>query len=88
MTRDEYVKCLFHMWHEIIKYHGDSDVAVPILGSGIVRFKDGDLSQQELLDIMLATYKMTVCKLKKPHKLIICCKKNEDFSLKKVGDYI
>lgn len=87
MTRDEYIQCLFHLWDEIDKYHGEKDVAIPILGSNITRFKNDSLSQQELLDIMIGTYKMTTNKPRKPYKLIICCKVADDFSLNKIGSF-
>ena len=88
ITRKEYIDCLNILWEEIDKYHGDRSVAIPILGSGITRFGELRLSQQELLDIMLATYKMSRSQLKKPNKLIICCKKRDDFSLNKIGTII
>jgi hypothetical protein len=57
---------------------------VPILGAGTTVF-DGNsgasIPQQDLLDIMIWSYKLSSHKIKSPHKLRIICKKNEDFSL-------
>ena len=83
----EYVDCLFYLWKEIDKYYGQKDVCVPILGSGITRFEDGSdriLSQQELLDIMIHSYKLYAHKIKRPNKLKIICKKKDDFSLNRI----
>lgn len=88
ITRKEYIDCLNNLWDEIDMFHSDKNVAIPILGSNITSFGELYLSQQELLDIMIATYKMSKSKLKKPCKLIICCKKADDFSLNKIGTII
>lgn len=83
----EYVDCLFYMWKEIDKYYGQKDVCVPVLGSGITRFEDGSdriLSQQELLDIMIHSYKLYSHKIKRPNKLMIICKRKDDFSLNSI----
>lgn len=81
ITRDEYVECLMFMWREINKYYAQCDVCIPILGSGITRLGDVSLSQQELLDIIICSYKLTAYKIKCPNKLHIVCVKKEDFSL-------
>jgi len=81
MTYHQYVDCLNKLWQQIDLYHGTDDVYVPILGSKIVRFVDKDLNQQELLDIMIASYRLSQKKLKKPFTLHIVCKKREGFSL-------
>ena len=61
-------------------YHGTSDVYMPILGSRITDI-DRNLTQQELLDIMIASYILSPKRLKKPCTLHIICKKREGFSL-------
>ncbi len=88
LTRTELIDCLRMLWLEIDKYYGQQDVCIPILGSGITRMDDTALMQQELLDIIIASYKLSASKIKKPNKLIIVCKRSEDFSLKKIGEYI
>ena len=76
------------LWSEIDKHYGQQDVCIPILGSGITRMDDTTLMQQELLDIIIASYKLSASKIKKPNKLIIVCKRSDDFSLYKIGEYI
>lgn len=87
LSRDEYLSCLNVLWKEIDKYYGQEDVCIPILGAGITRFGNGSgasIPQQELLDMIIWSYKLNPCKIKKPNKLIIVCKRRDDFSLSKV----
>lgn len=80
MTYVEYLECLDRLWEQIDLYHGTDDVYLPILGSRITRF-DKDLTQQELLDIMVASYRLSPKKMKKPNVLHIVCVKQDGFSL-------
>lgn len=75
-----YLECLDRLWGQIDCYHGTDDVYIPILGSRITRF-DKDLTQQELLDVMIASYRLHPKKLKTPNILHIVCKEREGFSL-------
>ncbi len=88
ISRKEYLDCLSTMWEEINKYYGQKDVCIPILGSGITRMNDELLTQQQLLDMIIVSYKLSSHKIKLPHKLIIVCKRNDDFSINKIGEYI
>ncbi len=83
ITYDEFIDCLDTLWQQIDKYHGTSDVYMPIIGSKITRF-DKELTQQELLDIILCSYRLSPKKLRKPYKLHIVCREREDFSLNNV----
>lgn len=85
MAYDEYLKCLETLWKEVNKYYGTKSVCLPILGSGRTRFNDVQPSQQELLDIMIESYKLNRTKIKLPHKLYILCRKSENFTLNKIG---
>lgn len=88
MSRNEYLDCLSKFWQEISKHYNQVDVCVPVLGSGITRLDDISLTQQELLDMMIASYKLSAHKIKAPRTLHIVCKKCDDFSLNKIGDHI
>ena len=88
MSRDEYLDCLSILWQEISKHYGQTDVCVPILGSGITRLDDTSLTQQELLDMMIASYKLSAHKIKSPLKLHIVCRKCDGFSLNRIGNHI
>ena len=83
MTYTQYLDCLNRLWQQIDLYHGTDDVYLPILGSRITRFEK-ELSQQELLDIMIASYRLSPKKLKKPCSLHIVCKERENFSLNNI----
>ena len=85
-SRDEFIDCLSMLWKEIDKYYGQKDVCIPVLGSGLTRIGDTSPTQQELLDIIIASYKLSIRKIKSPCKLHIVCKKHDDFSLNKIGE--
>lgn len=87
-SRDEFLDCLSMLWKEIDKYYGLKDVCIPIFGSGITRINDTSLTQQELLDIIIGSYRLSPYKIKSPYKLHIVCQKCDDFSLNKIGENI
>ena len=88
MTRDEFLDCLSTLWKEIDKHYAQKDVCISILGSGITRMDDVFLTQQELLDIIIGSYKLSTNKIKLPHQLRIVCKSRDGFSLNKIGEGI
>lgn len=71
MTKEEYIDSLFTLWKEINKHHAQKDVCISILGFGTTQIKDEKLTQQELLDIIILTYKLSTEKIKLPNKLRI-----------------
>ena len=86
--RKEYLDCLERLWSEIHKYCDQKDVAIPILGSGLTNFSGGSgkpLNQQELLNMIIRSYKLSANKIKRPQKLRIVCKRQEGFSLNKIS---
>ena len=52
-----------NLWQQIDLYHGTEDVYIPRLESKIVRF-DKELTQQQLLDIIIASYRLSSNKMK------------------------
>ncbi|MDD7517100.1 macro domain-containing protein [Ruminococcus flavefaciens] len=80
LTYDEYIECLNYLWKQIDLRHGTSDVFIPILGSKITRF-NRELSQQQLLDIIIASYRLSPNKMKIPYTLHIVCQSREGFSI-------
>ena len=85
--RDEYLQCLDLLWKEIENYYSEKDVCVPILGAGTTSIDGGagaSISQQDLLDMMIWSYKLSSHKIKAPHKLHIICKKNSGFSINNI----
>lgn len=88
MSREEFLQCLELLWKGINGHYNNDSVAVPILGSGITRFKDETLTHQQLLDIIIASYKLSADKLKLPAELHIVCRKDASVSFNKIGEYI
>ena len=85
-SNEEYLDSLSRLWKEINMYYGQKDVCIPILGSGLTRINDASISQQELLEKIILSYKLSPHKIKKPCKLCIICKENDDFSLNKIEE--
>lgn len=86
-SRDEYLQCLDLLWRELENHYSEKDVCVPILGAGTTSFDGGSgasISQQDLLDIMIWSYKLSSHKIKAPHRLRIICKKNRGFSINNI----
>lgn len=86
-SRSEYITCLSTMWEELHKYYNQQDISISILGSGQTYIDDNSgasLSQQELLNIIILSYKLSSHKIKLPNKLRIICKKSVGFSLNKI----
>lgn len=88
LSRDEYLKCLSVLWEELNTYYEQKDVCIPILGGGLTCFDRGSISQQELLDMMIWSYKLSSHKIKSPYKLRIICKRSEDFSLDRIDSQL
>lgn len=87
-SRDDYLNCLSRLWEELDCYYGQKDVCIPVLGAGVTRFESASgasLSQQELLDIIILSYRLNSHKIKKPNKLRIICRKSDDFSINRIG---
>lgn len=84
LTREQYLSTLDKLWSEIDKYYGQRNICIPILGSGITRINDANLTQQELLNLMILSYRLSKHKIKTPSKLIIICQKKDDFSINRV----
>jgi len=85
-SNQEYLDSLSKLWQEIDMYYAQKDVCIPILGSGLTRINDASISQQELLEKIILSYKLSPNKIKKPYKLRIICKENDDFSLNKIEE--
>ena len=86
-SRDEYIQCLELLWKEFENHYSEKDVCVPILGAGTTSFDGGSgasISQQDLLDMMIWSYKLNSHKIKSPHKLRIVCRRNKGFSINKI----
>lgn len=81
-SRDEYLQVLSVFWSELDKYYAQKDVCISVLGAGITRIGDVTPTQQELVDMIIYSYKLSPHKIKA--KIRIICKKNKEFSLDRV----
>lgn len=73
LTMTQYINFLLNFWDEINRVYAQKSVTVPIFGSGITRFKGGfnDIEINELLNIMLWTFRISETRFKYPAKLTI-----------------
>ena len=86
-SRDEYIQCLEQLWKELVNHYADKDVCVPVLGAGTTFFDGGagaSISQQDLLNMIIWSYKLSSYKIKAPHSLRIVCMRNKGFSIDKI----
>lgn len=72
LTMPEYLKFLINFWDSINRVYGGHTVSVPIFGSGITRIKEHkNISDEDLLKIMLWTFRISEMRFKYPAKLNI-----------------
>lgn len=73
LTIQEYINFLLIFWNEINRLYAQRAVTVPVFGAGITRFKNGfeDIDINELLKIMIWTFKVSKIKFAYPAKLTI-----------------
>ena len=85
-SREEYYKCLSTLWKELDARYENKDVCISVLGSGLTRIGDETPTRQELVDMIIYSYKLSRRKIKTTLKII--CLKGDDFSLDRVGKAI
>lgn len=85
LSIDKYIACLTKMWDECdILYNGKS-VVLPLLGGGITRFYGyEDISDQELLELILWSFKFSRINFENSSKVTIVLTKS---SLKNINLY-
>lgn len=72
LTMPEYLAFLVNFWDSVNRVYSQRSVTVPIFGSGITRIKEHkNISDEELLKIMLWTFRISEMRFKYPAKLII-----------------
>ena len=68
---EDYISCLMHMWNELDTYYAGRPIVLPLLGSGITRFNNSDITPQELLRYIIMTYKASKVKFNNTASLTI-----------------
>lgn len=84
LTFEEYRQSLNVLWDEIDKYYGQTDVCIPVLGTGVARIGDGDISRQEFLDLLIGSYITSRRKIKPNARLRIICRREDGINIDKV----
>lgn len=76
LTLKQYVSCMLNFWDEVDQVYAGRSVSIPLMGSGMTRFKDTDVPEQDLLKILIWTFKISRVKFKHPAKATIVIHKS------------
>lgn len=76
ITLNELSDCFLRMWSEIDELKGSCSIVMPLLGSGRTtrigkKGAEINVSNQELLELLLSTFKISRIKIKKPANIIV-----------------
>lgn len=78
LTMPEYLEFLIRFWDNVNRVYTQKNVSVPIFGSGITRIKEHkNISDEDLLKIMLWTFRISEMRFKYPAKLTIVIHKDK-----------
>ncbi|MDX8047597.1 DUF6430 domain-containing protein [Gracilibacillus sp. S3-1-1] len=92
LRMNDYINFLINFWNEIDIVYGGRTVVIPLLGSRMTRFKGYDMvSEQELLELLIWSFKVSRIKFKYPaHVRIVIHKSSKDkinfYKLRSVED--
>ncbi len=72
LTMPDYLGFLINFWDKVNRIYAQKSVSVPIFGSGITRIKEHkNIGDEDLLKIMLWTFRISEMRFKFPAKLTI-----------------
>ncbi|EGR3259995.1 hypothetical protein CE131_15795 [Vibrio parahaemolyticus] len=78
LTMPEYLEFLINFWDKVNNVYAQQNVSVPIFGSGITRIKGHkSISDEDLLKIMLWTFRISEMRFKYPARLSIIIHKDK-----------
>ena len=78
LTMPQYLEFLINFWDKVNNVYAQQSVATTIFGSGITRIKGHkNISDEDLLKIMLWTFRISEMRFKYPAKLTIVIHKNK-----------
>lgn len=78
LTMPEYLEFLINFWDKVNNVYGQQSVSTPIFGSGITRIKGHKtISDEDLLKIMLWTFRISEMRFKYPARLTIVIHKDK-----------
>lgn len=78
LTMPEYLEFLINFWDKVNNVYAQQSISTPIFGSGITRIKGHkNISDEDLLKIMLWTFRISEMRFKYPARLTIVIHKNK-----------
>ena len=78
LTMPEYLEFLINFWDKVNNIYAQQNVSTPIFGSGITRIKGHKtISDEDLLKIMLWTFRISEMRFKYPARLTIVIHKDK-----------
>jgi hypothetical protein len=78
LTMPEYLEFLINFWDKVNKVYAQQNVSTPIFGSGITRIKGHkSISDEDLLKIMLWTFRISEMRFKYPARLTVVIHKDK-----------
>lgn len=78
INQREYIDFLLKFWDNVDMLYNNNTVVIPVLGSGITRFKDNvDITDQELLNMLIWTFKLSRIKFTYPSEINIIIYKDK-----------
>lgn len=90
ITLSEYIEFLVGFWSELDRVYASRIIEIPLLGSGIIRFSNigSRISNQELLEHMLWSLKISRVKFNYPSKIkiILNCESLDEIDLFRINE--
>lgn len=90
ITLSEYIEFLVGFWSELDRVYASRIIEIPLLGSGIIRFSNigNRISNQELLEHMLWSLKISRVKFNYPSKIkiILNCESLDEIDLFRINE--
>jgi hypothetical protein len=78
LTMPEYLEFLINFWDKVNNVYAQKNVSTPIFGSGITRIKGHkNISDEDLLKIMLWTFRISEMRFKYPARLTVVIHKDK-----------
>ncbi len=78
INMNEYMDFLLNFWNEIDIIYAGRSVSIPLIGSGITRFRGYEnISDQELLELLIWSFKVSRIKFTYPSKVSIIIHKSK-----------
>jgi hypothetical protein len=88
---NDYISFLLNFWNEIDIVYSGKSVSIPLMGSGITRFKEyNNITDQELLELLLWSFKISRIKFAYPStvKIIIHETKKDKINFFKLKEVV